>query len=124
MPARANVLCRSMQYVTGATFDLSRVLARKFRDKYYLTSFRGKGIEARGEQSFAKLRVICARRRTNVANGKTSRSDHSGLIKIFRTLPLLITSPRDTSHPLPFLFIKHKKNATRKEACADYSWIS
>lgn len=59
----------------------------------------GGGNKARGEQTSGKLRVICAGERTNERTWqirKLGREDERrplGLIKIFRTLPLLITSP-------------------------------
>lgn len=115
-----------MQYITGAIFDPAQVLARKFRNKYYPSSLGKEETKPGENRSSAKLRVICAGDEQTWQIRRLGRSDEKrrplGLIKIFRTLALLITSTRDTSRPLSrFPLLNTKRTQQKKEVCVDNS---
>lgn len=119
-------LSRSMQYITGAIFDPAQVLARKFRNKYYPSSLRKEETKPEENRAPAKLRVICAGDEQTWQIRRLGRSNEKrqplGLIKIFRTLALLITSTRNTLRSLSrFLLSNPKRRQQKKKMCVDNS---
>lgn len=113
------------QYITSRYLRPSTSPRPEISEQILSFILRGGGNEAWGEQTPAKLRVICAAddeqtwqiRRLGRSDEKKGRP--LGLIKIFRTLALLITSTRGYfASSLSFSFVKYEKNATREKECA------
>lgn len=118
LPGRANILCRAIhnqRYLRPSTSPCLEISEQ-------ILSFvlRGGRNEAWGEQASAKLRVICAAddEQTWQIRRQGRRSDEKrrplGLIKIFRTLALLIISTRVFFR---FLLLNTKRTQQEREVC-------
>lgn len=114
------------QYITSRLLRPSTSPGPEISEQILSFVLRGEGNETWGEQTSAKLRVICAAddeqtwqiRRLGRNDEKEGRP--LGLIKIFRTLALLITGTRGYfASSLPrFLLLNTKRTRQEEKKCA------